>query len=293
MASPWAWHVVMRSTSALREHPAYAELQLPVSPAQLAAIKQLGDLALQDPLLITREGVIIDGYARKAYADSKSVLTLPCVVFDIGEAEALRMMLSKHRRSAGWNDYNRIRLASRLKAGVRERARANQQAGGRFKGSANLTEANVRKEISDDAGVSQAQVAKFNQLHNSDPEVLNALATGEIRIHRAWQWRELTPEQQREELRQYRLKKGLKQPVKTYVLRHQARRCNRISLTVAKLGELLQRAFSMQSSDRHEAEVIDIELIKAPGKTMFLSPELYEALWPEENENQNGENRSI
>jgi hypothetical protein len=36
----------MRSTSALREHPAYAELHLSVSPAQLAAIKRLGDIAL-------------------------------------------------------------------------------------------------------------------------------------------------------------------------------------------------------------------------------------------------------
>lgn len=58
---------IIRSFSSheLVKHPAYSELQLAVSPAQIAALKRLGDLAFKDPLLITREGVIIDGYARK------------------------------------------------------------------------------------------------------------------------------------------------------------------------------------------------------------------------------------
>ncbi|HEX6503457.1 MAG TPA: hypothetical protein VF011_09420 [Terriglobales bacterium] len=68
------------------------------------------------------------------------------------------MILNKHRRSAGWNDYNRIRLASRLADVIRIQARANQQAGGHLKGSSNLTEANVRKEIATAASVCEGNV---------------------------------------------------------------------------------------------------------------------------------------
>jgi len=283
----------MRSTSALRPHPAYAELHLTVSAAQLAAIKRLGDVALKDPILVTRNGVIIDGYARKAYADSIDIPTLFCVELDIGEEEALRMVLSRHRRSAGWYDYNRIRMASQLKDFLRIRAHANQQDGGRFKGSSKLTEANVRKEIAATAGVSEGNVTKFDQLHNSDPQVLNALATGEIRIHRAWLWRELPAQEQREELRRYRLNKGLKQPVKAHAFRHRARCSNRIVLTLTKLKELLQRTSSMPASVGEKSELIEIRLIEARGKTILLTTELYEALWTEGSANQNADHRYI
>jgi hypothetical protein len=50
---------VTRSVSELRPHPAYAELQLSVSSAQFASIKGLGEPAFKDPLLVTRQGVIM------------------------------------------------------------------------------------------------------------------------------------------------------------------------------------------------------------------------------------------
>jgi hypothetical protein len=278
--STWTRGAIIRSVEELRKHPAYTEIQLTVSPAQLAEIKRLGELAFKDPLLVTREGVIIDGYARKEYADRLGISTLACVELDIGEEEALRMILSKHRRSPGWNDYNRIRMAARLRDVIRIQARSNQQAGGHFKGSSKLTEANVRKEIAAAAGVCEGNVTKVDQLRDSDPDVLNALASGEIRIHRAWLWRGLTSQQQYQELRRHRLKRGLKQPVSTHALRHRATR-NRILLTMAKLRELLLRGSSMPSSDDEGSELIEIGLIKAPGKTAILTTELYEALWAE------------
>ena len=93
--------VVVRATNELRKHPAYVELQLSVSPAQFASIKRLGEPAFQDPLTVTRHGVIIDGYARKEYADSLGFSTLLCVELDVSDDEALRFILNKHRRSAG------------------------------------------------------------------------------------------------------------------------------------------------------------------------------------------------
>jgi hypothetical protein len=274
--------LVMRSTNELRKHPAYAELQLSVSPAQFASIKRLGEPAFKDPFLVTRQGVIIDGYARKEYADSLGISTILCVELDVSEEEALRIILNKHRRSAGWNDYNRIRMASRLKEVVRRRARANQQAGGHFKGSSKLTEANVRKEIARAAGVCEGNVTKVDQLCNADPDVLKALASGEIRINRAWLWRQLSRQQQRERLRQHRLRE-LTREVCNLVHKHRSRtEAEMKSLMPADLGRLIQGLSTLRLSDSADSESIPILRIDAPGPIVFLTTELYKLFSHEE-----------
>lgn len=273
---PSATGLVVRATNELRKHPAYTELQLSVSPAQLASIKRFGESALEDPLTITRQGVIIDGYARKEYADSVGISTLLCVELDISEDEALRVILNKHRRSAGWNDFNRIRLASRLKEVFRIRARANQQAGGYFKGSSKLTEANVRKEIARAAGVCEGNVSKVEQLRGADLEVLKALASSEIRIHRAWLWRQMAGEQQREELRQHRLRR-FKCEVQTLVKKHSARTEAKVrSLTPDELAALIQALSALRLNDSAESVPIPILRINAPGRVLILTAELYD-----------------
>jgi hypothetical protein len=274
--SPSATGLVMRPTNELCKHPAYTELQLSVSPAQFASIKLLGESAFKDPLLVTRQGVIIDGYARKEYADSLGLSTLLCVELDVTEEDAVRVILNKHRRSAGWNDYNRIRMASRLKGVVRGRARANQRAGGRFKGSSKLTEANVRKEIASAAGVCEGNVTKVDQLCNADPEVLKALARNEIRIHTAWLWRELAWQEQRDRLRQHRLR-DLKRRVCTLVHKHRDRMGTEMkSLMPADLGHFIQGLSTLRLSDSAGSESIPILRIDAPGPVVFLTAELYE-----------------
>jgi ParB-like chromosome segregation protein Spo0J len=265
---------MVRPTNELRKHPAYAELQLSASSAQLAALKRLGELAFKDPLLVTREGIIIDGYARKEYADSLGIPTLLCVELDMGEEEALRNILHKHRRSAGWNDYNRIRMASRLKEIVQRQARANQQAGGHLKGLSKLTEANVRKEIARAAGVSEGNVFKVDQLCNADPGVLKALASDEISIHRAWLWRQMTCQQQQEQLRQLRLRE-LQQKVTTMVRKHRAKR-RESEVNYLTLAELSQGLSGLQWGDSKESQLIPIVQIDAPGSIVFLTRDLYE-----------------
>ncbi len=155
-ASAPAGILVMRPLNELRKHQAYIELNLMVSAGQLTALENLGTFSLKDPLLVTREGIVIDGYARRELAERQGISTLCCVEFDVDEDEALRRILNHHRRSSGWNDYNRIRMASELRTVARTRARSNQQAGGQFKGSSKLTEAekvSVQREIANAAGV--------------------------------------------------------------------------------------------------------------------------------------------
>ena len=241
----------------------------------MSALIELGDLAFLDPIAIAREGFVIDGYARLELAKRQGRPTLPCIEYELSGEEALRVILNKHRRSAGWNDYNRIRMASLLKEGVRRRARANQQEGGHFKGSSKLTEANVRKEIARAAGVCEGNVTKVDQLCNADPEVLKALASGEIRIHRGWRWRQLTWQQQRERLRQHRLRE-LRRKVRTLVQKRRARTEEVKLLMPADLGHLIRGLSTLRLGDSADSESIPILRIDAPGPIVFLTTELYE-----------------
>lgn len=288
-ASQGAINTSIRPVSWFRKHPVYLELRLAVSAAQLAEVRRLGEISFKDPLLVTRQGVIIDGYARKQYADSLGISTLPCVEIDAAEEEALRLILNKHRRSLGWNDYNRIRMASRLKDDFRNLARSNQRAGGRFKGSSNLTEASVRKKVAEAAGVCEGNVTKYDQLLNLDPEVLDALARGEIRIHRAWLWRRSNLQRQREELRLFRLKRGLTQPAKIRAFNHRANSVptlSRASLSTANLRQLLEQLSAMPHDGCQSSDSIHIGVITFPGKAALLTTALYEDLLNRRRANQ-------
>jgi hypothetical protein len=88
------------------------------------------------------------------------------------------------------NDFVRILLALDLEPWFKEKARSNQQAGGRSKGSSKLTEAerlDVRSEIAAAAGVSVGNVSKVKQLiMTAQPELVQALRSREVSIRRAW-----------------------------------------------------------------------------------------------------------
>jgi hypothetical protein len=273
----------MRPVGELRKHPAYTELNLAVSPAQLAAIQELGDLAFKDPILITAEGIIIDGYARRELAEKLGIPALCCVEFNIDEEESLRRILNNHRRSSGWNDYNRIKMASKLRDLVRRRAVTNQEAGGKLKGLSKLTEANrvnVRKEIAIAAGVSEGSVTKVDQLEGVHPELLAALQSGEIRIHRAWLWRTFTQERQREHLRLYRMERGLKQKAKTLISKHRVKTpttATPLLVTTAAFTAVANLLSAMPSYQIGQSQPILIGVLDVPGKGVFLTKELFQA----------------
>jgi hypothetical protein len=141
--------------------------------------------------------------------------------------EALHWLLQKHRRSNGLNDFTRILLALELEPWFKEKARINQRAGGRSKGSSKLTEPerlDVRREIAVAAGVSVGNVTKVKQLQlAATAELLQALRSKEISIHRAWGWSKLPSERQREELTFYQSQRGVKKTIRLMVSRHRSK----------------------------------------------------------------------
>jgi hypothetical protein len=118
----------------LRPHPSYAKHGLSVPARKLSALRERGELAFAEFLMITRDRTIIDGYARWELAKQLRRPILHCVEYELSEAEALQWLLQKHRRSSGLNDYSRIMLALDLEPQLAGKARANKQIGGQHKG---------------------------------------------------------------------------------------------------------------------------------------------------------------
>src|SRR5438552_10121318 len=122
----------------LRPHPSYVKHHLSVSVSQLSALATLGSLAFREPIVITRNYTIIDGYVRVQLAQQQGRETIFCIEYDLTEEEALRWLIQGHRPSGGLNAFSRVLLALDLEPTLQEAARANQRIGGQNKGSSNL-----------------------------------------------------------------------------------------------------------------------------------------------------------
>ncbi|MGC2112873.1 MAG: hypothetical protein WA655_25370 [Candidatus Korobacteraceae bacterium] len=224
--------------------------------------------------MITQDHTILDGYARWELARQKGRATLPCIEYDLSDEDALRWLLLRHCRSNGLNDFCRILLALELESYFREKGLSNQQAGGKNKGSSNLTEADridVRKKVAEAAGVSVGNVSKVKQLMGTaHPELLEALRAGEVSIHRAWKWSVKPQERQTEALGAYRAEKGVNKAIRDLISRHDPR-----SLPIAlDLGSLVRRLSQLED----DCGLVNLLVLRLPGKTIFVTEELLRGL---------------
>ena len=85
-----------------------SDIILRSSAAELSALAERGDRAFLEPLVITQDRTILDGYARLELARRKGRATLPCIEYELSGEDALRWLLQRHRRSNGLNDFCRI-----------------------------------------------------------------------------------------------------------------------------------------------------------------------------------------
>lgn len=259
----------------LHPHPAYARHRFTVPAHKLSSLAAQGERAFQEPIFITQDHLILDGYARLEFARQQGRIELPCIQFELSQDEALLWLLHKHRRSNGLNAFSRILLALDLEPWLKERARANQQAGGQNKGSSKLTEVerlDVRCEIAAAAGVSVGNVSKVKRLKTSaTTELLDALRHGEISIHRAWTWSQRGSAGQREALWCYRSERGVTREIRALISKHRAK----TSIESLDLVPLLK---ALSALDPDELRTVNVKPLRAHGRTIFITEELIRIL---------------
>ena len=263
----------------LRPHPSYIRHNLAVHACQLSAVAELGDLTFREPLVITQDHIILDGFARWAFARLQGRSTLACIEYEMSEEEALQNLLQRHRRSSGLNDFIRICLGLDLEPFLKAKGRTKQQAGGQNKGSSILTEAqrlDVRKEIARIAGVSVGNITKVKQLTTTaHSDIIKALREKELSIHRAWLWSKLPPEEQREKLWLNQSKRGIGKTIRHLLSPY----LPKSSPLVPRLGDLVKLVSALQSGKLGSARVVSINV---PGKAIFVTEELFRTLEAQE-----------
>jgi hypothetical protein len=255
----------------LRLHPSYVRYGLAVSASQLSALVELSDHAFLDQVVMTRDRFVIDGFALLELARRQGLPTLLCIELDLNETEGLQWLLWKVRQSNVLNAFSRILLALDLQPSLREKARLNQRVGPQSKGSSKLTKGEcvyVRSEVARAAGVSTGNVTKVIQImKTTNLRLREALQAGQIRIHRAWQWRQLSPERQLRELEFYLSQQGTNKVIRRLIKRHVAKP-SAIPTNQPNLGDLLK---CRPLHETGELASISVVVIDAPENIAFLT----------------------
>jgi len=237
----------------------------------LFALDAIGALAFREPIVITTNGLIVDGYARFELAQRQRRETVLCIEYELSEEEALRWLIQRHRPSQGLNAFNRAVLALDLEPSLQETSRANQQWGGQHKGSSSLTEAqtiDVRSEIAGDAGISAGTLDKVRTVvRSAAPKIREAARAEEVSIHMASQWCRLSVHQQLNELEEYRGRKGTNQTSRRLIQKHAAKLAP-TQLIPCSLGDVLKRFVSNRSPALDSIVVAEID---APGTIAYFT----------------------
>lgn len=234
--------MAMRSTDTLKPHPSLLKENLWPTPERLLALEKLGEAIFEQPLLITKENLIVDGYARWRIARRQQRATLLCIEFPLTEREALQRILQTHCRPEWLNDFTRVQLALDLEPWFRAQAQANQSTGGKEKASSKLTEdrrLDCRKQIATLAGVSTGNVTKVKQILRSVGvrQLSEALRSGEISVHRGFALSKLSFAEQQSALGNLRIKKRTNERI-TKLLAKNISKCDPVtdSLRYLRLG---------------------------------------------------------
>lgn len=266
----------------LYAHPSYVKHRLSVSAYQIDALDRLGDAAFVLPIDITQDRLIIDGYDRWELAKKRGMSTIPCLEYHRTEEEALCDLLQKHRRSDGLNSFRRIELALDLKSFFQDKARSNQQVGGKTKGLSTLTEAervDWRREVAKLAHASAGNVNKVERvLLHASLSTLQSVREGEISINIAEKWSRNLEAQQLDNLRCLRIERGLRKKARSVVAAISRPNPDEGVLTTDLLIVVLKQLSDMSPEQCIEFGPLVIGRLNLPWNAVYVTDKLLQSL---------------
>jgi len=180
---------VMRRPDRLRLHPALQELGWTGSVRELNDAARVEEQAVCDPVLISQNGTLLAGFGRWRLALLQHKDEIACIEYPFDDDESLQFILAHHQPSRAWNAFVRVRVALTLVPHLQQRALENMRAGGKYKGSAKLPEAqaiDVRQQIAAIAGVGARNVSNVQFiLARAHPRIKDAMRDSQLTINRA------------------------------------------------------------------------------------------------------------
>ena len=197
--------------------------------------------------MITTNGTILAGFGswRSAVFDGRHEIN--CIEYPLSEDDALQFIISHHQPRRGSNAFIRIRLALKLESSFQQRALDNMRAGGKYKGLANLPEAqhiDVRQEIAHAAGVGARNVSNVKTiLKNAHSRLITALLDGALTINGAMQFCKLPWAEQLEQFIRHSEDRETGKVIRQSIARHKEKK---ISPDVGAVLDALQQQEARQ-----------------------------------------------
>jgi hypothetical protein len=221
-------------------HPAFNDLNL--SGWLINSEGQGKPQDVHEPILSTRTGIILGGFAEWHAAVCAGQPEIDCVEFELDADEALQLILTVHRPRVAWNDFTRTELALEQEQYFQTKALANQIAGGKHKGLANLPKAqhiDVREKIGALAGVCSRTVGNVKLiLKKAHPSVVEALHNRTITINAALEVCKFDRTRQVEELAFYLSRRANNKTYREYTDKLQVEQLDAgLSVLFAKLQQ--------------------------------------------------------
>jgi len=270
---PREWRPVIRRPEQLRLHPALQELGAIGEIGELNVAACLKNQCLPEPILITLDGIILCGIGRWRWALFEGKHEIDCVEYALSEDESLRFTLAYHQTRCGWNAFVRIRLALTQETKLQQRALDNMRAGGRYKRSANLPEAqhvDVRDEIARIAWVCPRYVSSVKSiLEVAHPRLIGALRDNTLTINRAILFCRLPRAEQLEQFIRYSEERATNKVIRRTIAQPKEEKA---SLDVVSVLDALQHLEGRQPGSvavrvgRHKRTVVLI------GQDLFTGP---------------------
>lgn len=255
--------LISRFTEELRPHPTYQVLCGPTIATKVQRVAQQGEV-VRDPLMVTVDGLIIDGYARWLVARERDQVSLPCIQYDFTDEEAIRAVVKHHSGSTGLNSFCRVLMALELEPLLKAAPSSNLT---------NLPGRDLRKDLARIAGVSTGNFTKVKQLLGTViPEVRDSLIAGAVRIDPAWRWRILTPPAQREALLAHLYGRPLESTIDRWFTGSRKPRPRRLSQDAYAVKFIASRLGLAQNTD------VAVLVIDVAGKALAITRDLYDDL---------------
>jgi hypothetical protein len=264
---------VVRSPEQLRLHRALEELGWTGVIDEFNDAARLTNPSVTEPILITTNETILAGFGRWRLAVFERRHEIHCIEYPLSEDESLQFILTHHQTRCGWNAFVRIRLALTLEPNLQQRALDNMRAGGKYKGSANLPEAqhiDVRQEIARAVGVGARNVSNVKTILGvAHPRLKEALRDGTLTINRAIQFCKLPRAEQLEQFIRYSEERATNKVIRRSIARPKEEKTSEDVLTVL---DVLQHQEARQPGSvavrvgRHKRTVVLI------GQDLFAGP---------------------
>jgi hypothetical protein len=254
---------VVRFPEQLRLHRSLEDLSWTGVIDEFNDAARMTNPSVTEPILITTNGTILAGFGRWRLAVFDGRHEINCIEYPLSEDEALQFILTHHQTRCGWNAFVRIRLALNLEPYFQQRALDNMCAGGKYKGWANLPEAQhieVRQEIARAAGVCARNVSNVKTiLQTAHPRLKEALRDGTLTINRAIQFCKLPRGEQLEQFIRYSEERATNKVIRQSIARPKE---DKTSLDVVAVLDALQQQEARQPGSvavrvgRHKRTVV-------------------------------------